>query len=143
MRNKDFQYKILDFTQKCINFILSVFFLYTGIFKIIKVDSFKLNVSRAGVFPESIVNILPYFIASVELIIAFLIILKPKIGQQLFFFIMIVFTFYITYLNSNNRFEVCGCGGILNGLGYYKHLFINLIAISLSLCAILILQRKK
>lgn len=127
----------------CISFIISVFFIYTGIFKLINPESFILNISKTGFFNEKLIPYLPYIIGFFELIIAVLILTRMFIGQLFFTITMIVFSFYITYLNNNNLYEVCGCGGILNGLSYNNHLLINLIFLTLSFSVIFILKSSK
>ena len=36
------------------------------------------------------------------------------------------FTLYISMLRYLGKYEICGCGGILNGLSYATHLIINI-----------------
>lgn len=115
------------------SFLLSIFFIYTGAFKLISIDSFRINVSKTGVFSEHVIIYLPYVLATVEFGIAVLLILKPKYGSLLFSFTMLFFTFYITFLYNNNLYEICGCGGVLNGLEFKYHLSINIVVILLSL----------
>ncbi len=65
-----------------------------------------------------------------------LLIIYKKIGLLIFSFTMALFTLYISYLKFKGFYEVCGCGGILNGLEYKYHLFINLSILLASLYAL-------
>jgi len=130
--------KGICFFVNCTSFIVSVFFIYTGVFKLLQAESFRLNISRTGFFPEYLIPYMPYFVASVELIVAFVVIARAFVGHLLFTTVMLAFSFYITYLNNNGLYEVCGCGGILNGLGYSSHLTINIVSVILSLAVIFV-----
>lgn len=112
------------------------FFVYTGGYKMMNIEAFQFNIGRTGIFPENIINTVSYAIIIFESLVIFSLLFKPDFGVYVYTFAMGMFTVYIIYLYSTNRYEVCGCGGILNGLKFQYHLAINLFALALGLLAI-------
>ena len=55
--------------------------------------------------------------------------LKKYYGLVLSLSMMSLFTLYIIVLYAMGRYEVCGCGGIMNGLDFKSHLFVNILLI--------------
>lgn len=98
-----------------------------------------LNIAKTGVFPPYLVDAVAYSALFFELICILLLIFKEKRGMQLSLLMMVIFTSYIIVLYFNDRYEVCGCGGILNGLPFLSHLLINSVVIVL---LILLLYKK-
>ncbi|QBQ41407.1 MauE/DoxX family redox-associated membrane protein [Sphingobacterium psychroaquaticum] len=128
--------KILSFIVYGASLLLSIFFIYTGTYKILHAKLFEFNAQRISLFPSFIIPYLAYLIALVEFIVAILLIIKPLVGHMLFASIMLLFSVYIVYLNYNQLYEVCGCGGILNGLEYSSHLVLNVSLLTISLLLI-------
>lgn len=116
-----------------------VFFSYTLINKAADMTAFTLNIAKTGVFPVYLIDIVAYLALFTELSCIILLIFKERRGIQLSLLMMIVFTLYIVVLYLLNRYEVCGCGGILNGLPFFSHLSINL---SIIFILIILLQKK-
>lgn len=116
------------------------FFVYTSIYKMINIPAFRFNIARTGVFPTSWLTVLPYIVVGMELCIVGFLLLKKKTGVILFALALLSFSMYITYLYNSGRYEVCGCGGILNGLDFKYHIAINL---SFLFLAILVLYKYK
>jgi hypothetical protein len=124
--------KMQDKINTFFYFLMIFFFSYTGINKLMKLDSFRMNILKTGVFSENTIKYLSVFVVSIELITVVLLLTKKRIGILLFTGLMITFTFYVTYLRANGLYEVCGCGGVLNGLEYKYHLMINLFFVIIS-----------
>jgi hypothetical protein len=124
--------KMQDKINTFFYFLMIFFFSYTGINKLMKLDSFRMNILKTGVFSENTIKYLSVFVVSIELITVVLLLTKKRIGILLFTGLMITFTFYVTYLRANGLYEVCGCGGVLNRLEYKYHLMINLFFVIIS-----------
>lgn len=122
-------------------FLLSiiVFFSYTMINKATDMMAFRLNIAKTGVFPVYLIDFVAYSAILMELFCIILLIFKERRGIQSSLLMMIIFTSYIVVLHLKNRYEVCGCGGILNGLPFFSHLLINLFII---VVLIVLLQKK-
>lgn len=113
--------------------VIIVFFSYTLVNKIINIESFMLNIAKTGVFHIKIIDFVAYLVLFIETLSIVLLIFKEKLGILLSLSMMIFFTVYIILLQLLGRYEVCGCGGILNGLSFSFHLLINLMVIILLL----------
>ncbi len=105
------------------------FFAYTLSNKLLQFDAFKLNVARTGLFEGMMVDAVSYLAVSMEAGSILLLVFSRKWGLRFALLMMLVFTVYILYLASTGHYEVCGCGGVLNGLKFQWHLLINLVLI--------------
>jgi hypothetical protein len=126
----------------CVIFFIA-FFSYTAFNKLLEIQSFRNNLIKTGMFPLSIVPALSIAIIIIEIVVVFLLLFKKMIGLLVLFMMMLVFTVYISYLNHKGLYEICGCGGILNGLPYRVHLVINLVLAACSAFCLVQLQREK
>ena len=100
--------------------------------KALDIDAFQSNLFKTGLFSDSAANTLAYFILIMELGSIILLLTNKILGLKVLFYMFIVFTLYISILKFLNKYEVCGCGGVLNGLSYEKHLIINISLIIIS-----------
>ena len=66
---------------------------------------------------------------------------KKQLGLLFFAITIIIFTIYISFLKHKGFYEVCGCGGILNGLKFQYHFIINIGLISGALFSLLIFDK--
>jgi hypothetical protein len=113
--------------------LLIVFLGYTAFNKLLNITSFQDNLFKVGLFPNSLIPTLSYLVIFGEFIVIAFLIFSSKMGLLLTALMMCCFTIYISYLNYNGLYEICGCGGVLNGLPYKYHLIINLLLLSSSL----------
>jgi hypothetical protein len=123
-------------------FIMS-FITYTSVNKALNLQSFRINILKTGLFAETYIYYISIAVIVLEIGVVLILFLNKKLGLSLFLLMMLVFTGYITYLRFNGLYEVCGCGGILNGLSYSYHLLINLCLISAGLYCFNIVSRSK
>jgi len=101
--------------------------------KAVDIESFQMNIFKTGIFSEIVSNSLGYIVLLIEMISIILLLLNKGKGLNFLIIILLSFTLYISILYHLNRYEVCGCGGILNGLSYKTHMLINVILIVVSL----------
>lgn len=106
-------------------FIIS-FFCYTATNKLVNIDSFKTNLIKTTIFSKESSEWFSYLVILLEVIIVLTLFFYKRIGLILFLFTMLAFTLYISFLRFKGLYEVCGCGGVLNGLKYQYHLLINI-----------------
>ncbi len=118
-----------------------VFFSYTFISKAININPFLLNIAKTGVFPMQMVDVIAYLALLAELSCIVLLVFKERSGIIASLLMMSAFTCYITLLYLLNRYEICGCGGILNGLPFHFHLLTNISIIVI--LTILLFTRKE
>jgi len=112
--------------KEVVYLFLILFLSYTSFFKMMNMSSFQTNIFKTGVFSEHIIEPLSYAVVISEIILIIILISKRVLGLYLFSLMLMAFTIYISYLNYNQLYEVCGCGGILNGMQYKYHLLVNL-----------------
>ena len=115
-----------------IYYFMIVFISYTMMNKLLAIESFQSNILKTGLFSNILTIVISYFVIFVELAIVLFLIFQKKIGLILLLLMLSTFTIYITGLNLFNIYEVCGCGGILNGLQFKYHFIINILLISFS-----------
>lgn len=133
--------KIQKFIAEIIYLFLIFFFCYTAVNKYMNIESFRMNLVKTSLFSIKTAHFFSYIIILLEIVaVAFLLFFKKK-GLLLFSFIMLVFTLYISFLRFKGIYEVCGCGGILNGLQYKYHLLINFFLILSSIYCYIILNK--
>lgn len=106
-------------------FLIS-FFCYTAVNKLIKLDSFKTNLIKTTIFSKDAADVVSILVIIVEVFIILILIFNKKTGLLIFSNVILFFTIYISYLRFKGLYEVCGCGGVLNGLRYEYHLLINI-----------------
>lgn len=122
-----------DLIYKLMGSILIVFLSYTFMNKVLIFDSFIINIARTGMFSGWHVYAIAIVALIMELSSILLLVFTKKIGYAFTSFMLMVFSCYIIILYSTNRYESCGCGGIMNGLPFLPHLIINILLISLSI----------
>lgn len=121
--------KIKNVFYRVLLLAIIVFFSYTMINKATNMTAFTLNIAKTGIIPVFLIDFVAYSALLIELSCIVLLIFNEKRGIQLSLLMMVIFTSYIVVLFLNNRYEVCGCGGILNGLPFFPHLLINIFII--------------
>ena len=125
--------KLLTYAKTIVYYVIIVFISYTLMNKLLQVESFQLNIAKTGVFSNHIIKPISYFILIIETISIVLLIFFKKQGILYSLIMFITFTLYIIYLYFLKKYEVCGCGGVLNGLSFEKHLLINVSLIFLTI----------
>lgn len=109
--------------------------------KLMGFQSFQTNLLKTGLFSNKIIPIFATFVIILELGVLVLLIFFKSIGTRALLIMLLLFTIYISFLNVLGRYEVCGCGGVLNGLKFQYHLLINILLIALTI--ILLINQKK
>jgi putative oxidoreductase len=112
-------------------------FVYTGINKIIAIDSLKhvlKDYPLIGSFPILFAWGLPI----VELIVSILLFIPSsrKIGLSSSLFLMIGFTAYLAYMLTFTTHKPCTCGGMLQELSWGQHLIFNIFFIIIGILGI-------
>lgn len=105
---------------------LIAFFCYTAVNKLMNLDSFRTNLMKTSLFSEEVAKYFSVFVIIFEIIVILIMVFYKKIGLLFLSIMILTFTIYISFLNFKGLYEVCGCGGILNGLSYKYHLTINI-----------------
>ena len=117
---------IIKFFGEAIYLFLIFFFGYTSFNKLINIESFRTNLIKTTIFSVEMANIFSVLIIVLECLVILILFINKKLGLLIFCLTIIIFTLYISYLRFKGLYEVCGCGGVLNGLKYQYHFIINM-----------------
>jgi hypothetical protein len=117
--------KFQTIIAEAIYLFLIFFFCYTAANKLVKIDSFRTNLIKTSIFSKDFADIFSILIIGLEIAIVLFMLYNKKKGLLSFCATMLIFTLYISFLHHKGLYEVCGCGGILNGLAYQYHFMIN------------------
>jgi len=103
-----------------------ILFIYTGLNKLLDYDTFKFQLGRSPYlqnFSRPVALLLP----PGELLVAIALIIKRTrlAGFYASFFLMSLFTGYVTIMLSLSYYLPCSCGGILQALSWQGHLVFN------------------
>lgn len=104
---------------------LILFFSYTLTHKIVGYEAFTMNLIKTSIYPPQYIDVVAVGAIGVEAVAILLLIVSKSLGLRYSLGMMLVFTAYIIALYYHGRYEVCGCGGVLNGLAFGWHLLIN------------------
>lgn len=133
--------RIQKVVAEIIYLFLIFFFCYTAANKLVNIESFQTNLIKTTMFNKEIAVIFSKCVIFLEIIIIITLLLNKRIGLIVFCFTMLIFTLYISFLRYKGLYEVCGCGGVLNGLKYEYHFLINLSLIFGSFFCLLIFNK--
>lgn len=118
--------KALGYLRRGLVLAVLAFFAYTLVNKALDLTGFQLNIAKTGIFAGELVVWVSYLALALEGISIVLLLVKEQWGGLFSLCMMLAFTAYIVVLQGLGRYEICGCGGILNGLPFAVHLAINL-----------------
>lgn len=131
---------IVQWLSLCYQCVLILFFSYTLVNKGLGFADFEFNIHKTGLYPLEMIRPVACAVLIVESLAIGLLVWNSLWGYRFALIMMAIFTGYICLLYSLGRYEVCGCGGILNGLPFYSHLAINIIVV-LSLIVALVYEK--
>jgi hypothetical protein len=131
---------INGFFQPAVRLILAIVFLYAAIMKGMDFAVFVTDMKKSPLLEPYNTVILAVIVLSVEVTTAVLLTFKKTEGFALYlsFFIMLIFSLYLSVLYFNYENAPCSCGGILGRMSYPIHIAFNFSLTVLSLLAILI-----
>ena len=124
---------IWDTIRRVILCLFILFIGYTLASKLLDLESFQVNLVKTGLFSTGEVWAISVFALVVELVSVVFLVARERLGVYLSILMMLSFTAYIVMLKLFGRYEVCGCGGILNGMSFYSHLLVNVVILILLL----------
>tara|TARA_R110002050_G_scaffold24083_3_gene64264 strand:+ start:17284 stop:17733 length:450 start_codon:yes stop_codon:yes gene_type:complete len=126
--------------------LLVVLFIYAASNKMMDYANFKRQLGLSPLLGD-FANLVAWVIPTIEIIIAFLLIIPEfKVwGLYASFILMSLFTAYLfIILNFVEAKDIpCSCGGILNGLGWRKHIYFNLFFVVLAAIGIIMRSKQK
>ena len=124
--------------------VFIILFTFTAVNKLFDSSTFRIALVQSPllVYYADFVGIA---VPVTELVIVAMLIISAtrKIGIWSSLFLIIIFTFYISYLLLFVRDMPCNCGGILKSLSWKSQLAVNLLLIAITGYALFDLRRNK
>jgi hypothetical protein len=119
--------------RQIIILIVSIFFISSGILKLINIDDFEIYIYSFGILNFGTISLLSRLLISIEIILGLLILLNIhyKKAWILMLFSMIAFSLFLVYIEFFRDDSNCFCMGSLVELNPISSLFKNLIIILL------------
>jgi hypothetical protein len=122
-------------------FILLIVIIYTYSFmeKVLDHDQFTMNLLSSPLISDKYVGLLRYAVPAAELmvLIGVFFFTKRTITYHYTFFLSAVFTAYYVFFFLLTRNSKCGCGKLIESLGFLPHLL--LINLPLVLCSLFLI----
>ena len=117
--------------------LLILLFVYTGTSKLADHVDFLVQLGNMSLI-NHLALLLSYVIPFLEIITAFILFLPPlrKLGFQVSFVLLILFTTYLIYMIIFQTNLPCSCGGVIAKLSWKQHIIFNLLFILLSIVGI-------
>ncbi|MBA5792692.1 hypothetical protein H1R17_01480 [Flavobacterium sp. xlx-214] len=113
-------------------------FVYAAISKLVDFENFQVQVAQSPLL-SAFSTPIAYGVVVGELIIALLLCFQitKALGLYLFLGFMTAFTVYIYLILHYSPFVPCSCGGILEKMGWWEHLWFNIITTIVAVALIL------
>lgn len=123
-----------------ISALLILLWTYTELSKLADLVEFKRQLT-GQVFSRDLVQFLFWFIPSIEIFAAVLLLFKKtiSIGLLLSSLLMFAFSAYIILILAGYYPRVpCSCGGVLKAMGWQTHLWFNLFFLSITIVGLIL-----
>lgn len=118
-------------------YLLILLFVYTAVSKLADYDNF-VNVLNQTSELRPFASVLATGLPIIEIVAAVLLAFpstRDK-GFLVSLLLMIAFTIYVGYVNFLVSHQPCACGGIFKGIGWKRHLIVNLIFTAIALAGL-------
>lgn len=118
--------KILQFTQQAFIYFFIILFVYAAVSKLTDFENFQVQVAQSPLL-SAFATPIAYGVVLGELIIALMLCFTKSrlFGLYLFLGFMTAFTVYIFLILNYSPFVPCSCGGVLEKMGWWEHLWFN------------------
>ena len=118
--------KILQFTQQAFIYFFIILFVYAAVSKLTDFENFQVQVAQSPLL-SAFATPIAYGVVLGELIIALMLCFTKSrlLGLYLFLVFMTAFTVYIFLILNYSPFVPCSCGGVLEKMGWWEHLWFN------------------
>jgi len=123
--------------------LICMLFVYAGLFKALDYQLFIADMGKSPLLVKYNKDILAPVVLGTEFLIVFLLSFPAtkKAGLFLSFFVMLLFTFYLSSLYFFFTNIPCSCGGILGKMPYPVHIVFNAFFAFLSGLGVLLTDR--
>ena len=107
--------------------LLIFLFIYTGVSKLLDYQTFRRQLGQSP-FITSYASLLAWALPLGEIFIAGMLLFNRSRlpGLYLSFFMLCLFTFYLTAMLQLSYYIPCSCGGVLQSLSWQAHIILNI-----------------
>ena len=129
---------------EAISALLLLLFLYTAISKFSNIAEFRLTLAQSPLL-KKYASLLSWLIPAGETGICILLFFPAGRIKGLYASValLLLFTFYISYMLLRKQQLPCSCGGVISQLSWQQHILFNLLFIILSITALLFYKKQK
>ncbi len=119
--------------------LLVLLFVYAAISKLLDYENFKIQLGKSPLL-TSFAPWVAIGLPLLEIGISILLLSKAMrlLGFYASFFLLVLFTSYLTAILNYSYYIPCSCGGILRGLSWKTHIIFNLIFMAISVVGVII-----
>ena len=131
-------HKILLFTTQAIIYFFIILFVYAAVSKLTDFENFQVQVAQSPLL-SAFATFIAYVTVIGELVIALMLCFTKSrlLGLYLFLGFMTAFTVYIFLILNYSPFVPCSCGGVLEKMGWWEHLWFNGVVCILTVTVII------
>jgi hypothetical protein len=151
------------FTVSIIEYLLIILFTYTGLSKLLDLDTFQFQTHRSP-YLENISTFVSYTIPPAEMLIVLAFVLSKfqaghwegrffdwfrRYGPMLEYwamggslFLMSLFTGYVWLMLNYAYYLPCSCGGIMSTMSWHSHLIFNAVFTGLASLALILIGNR-
>ncbi|MEG0852065.1 MAG: hypothetical protein RSH24_19495, partial [Flavobacterium sp.] len=117
---------ILSISRKALIYFFIILFVYAAVSKLTDFENFQVQVAQSPLL-SAFATFIAYATVIGELVIALMLCFNKSRLLGLYFFLgfMTAFTVYIFLILNYSPFVPCSCGGVLEDLGWWEHLWFN------------------
>ncbi len=117
---------ILSIIKQAVIYFFIILFVYAAVSKLADFENFQVQVAQSPLL-SAFATFIAYATVIGELVIALMLCFSKSrlLGLYLFLGMMSAFTVYIYLILNYSPFVPCSCGGVLEKMGWWEHLWFN------------------
>ena len=117
---------ILSISKQVVIYFFIILFVYAAVSKLTDFENFQVQVAQSPLL-SAFATPIAYGVVLGELAIALMLCFSKSrtLGLYLFLGFMTAFTVYIFLILNYSPFVPCSCGGVLEKMGWWEHLWFN------------------
>lgn len=132
---------ILSISKQIVIYFFIILFVYAAVSKLTDFENFQVQIAQSPLL-SAFATPIAYGVVLGELAIALMLCFEKSrlLGLYLFLGFMTAFTVYIFLILNYSPFIPCSCGGVLEKMGWWGHLWFN--GVVCFLCVLVILTEQ-
>src|SRR5690606_12370418 len=117
---------ILSISKQVVIYFFIILFVYAAVSKLTDFENFQVQIAQSPLL-SAFATPIAYGVVLGELAIAVMLCFTKSrlLGLYLFLGFMTAFTVYIFLILNYSPFVPCSCGGVLEKMGWWEHLWFN------------------